>query len=319
MSWDWNVEKSVVDHGNGLWQIDLGFQGRREIISAWLLEQREGFSLIETGPTSSLENLRAALGTLELQIGDIQNILLTHIHLDHAGAAGPMALENPDVQVYVHPFGAPHLIDPSKLISSATRIYQDQMDTLWGAILPIPEQQVVVFEDGGVLPLGGRNLEVMFTPGHAWHHVALYEEATGDMFTGDVGGIRMPGESFISMPTPPPDLDPAAWRTSISAMQQRRPKRLGLAHFGLYDNADAQLAVLEANLSTVMAIGEASFVAGEEQTALTDRIHRSLKESLGNGDPEILANYELANPSYMGAMGLTRYWKKRSEQHDSGS
>jgi len=313
MSWEWNVNEAVIDHGNGLWQLDLGFQNRRQIISAWLLREGDSIALIETGPSSTFGHLQEALNTLGLKSIDIRDILLTHIHLDHAGAAGLLAQANPDARIYVHPFGAPHLVDPSKLISSATRIYGEQMDTLWGPILPIPERQVVVYDDGATIATGGRNFEVIFTPGHAWHHVALNDAQSGDMFTGDAGGIKMPGEDFVSAPTPPPDLDPSAWRSSIAAMRSRNPKRLGLAHFGLHDNAAAQLDALEVSLSRMMVLGEASYAAGEEQHVLTDRIHDDLKASLGNGDPEVVNNYELANPSHMGAMGLTRYWRKQAE------
>ncbi|MGD9711285.1 MAG: MBL fold metallo-hydrolase [Thermomicrobiales bacterium] len=314
MNWEWTAEDSLVDYGNGLWQIDLGFQSRRGIISAWLLVGGDRLALIETGPASTLENLQSALAKLDLHTTDISDILLTHIHLDHAGAAGLLAQANSDARIYVHPFGAPHVIDPAKLIASATRIYAEQMDSLWGPILPIPEQQVVVYDDGGVVTAAGRQLEVIFTPGHAWHHVALFEAESGVLFTGDAAGIRMPGESFVCPPTPPPDLDPDAWRTSIAAMRDREPKRLCLAHFGSYENPLAQLDALEEHLGRFMSIGEESFAAGEDQEALTARLHQELRASLGNGDPEVLASYELATPSYMAAMGLTRYWKKRSEQ-----
>ncbi|MBX3070732.1 MAG: MBL fold metallo-hydrolase [Thermomicrobiales bacterium] len=319
MTWEWRLDDAVIDRGNGLWQIDLGFQDRREIISAWLYRGSDSWALIETGPSSTLDHLNAALGSLGISITDIGHILLTHIHLDHAGAAGLLAQANPDATVYVHPFGAPHLIDPSKLIASATRIYTDQMDSLWGTILPIPEQQVVQYEDGQVVDVADRRLQILFTPGHAWHHVALFDLDSRDLFTGDVAGIRMPGRDYICPPTPPPDLDPDSWRASIAAMQALRPKRLGLAHFGMFDDAEGHLARIEPALDVFLKRGEESFAAGEAQDILTVSLHDLMARDVDAADPEVLQSYELATPSYMAAMGLTRLYRKQAEKAASVS
>ncbi len=313
MTWEWSAGDAVIDLGNGLWQLDLGFQGRRGIISAWLLAGERGHILIETGPSSTLEQLSSALATIGLETTSISTILLTHIHLDHAGAAGLLAQANPDANVYVHPFGAPHLVDPTKLISSATRIYGDQMDTLWGTILPIPEAQVVEYEDGSVLELDGRRLQVIFTPGHAWHHVAIFEADSGDLFTGDVAGIRMPGFGYVCPPTPPPDFDPDSWSESIDRLQRLGASRLCLAHFGHHSEVEYQLAQIEPNISTFIEIGERHMEDGDQQ-ALIDQLHAQMASDLDSADPEVLLNYEMATPSYMAAMGLTRYLKKRAER-----
>jgi glyoxylase-like metal-dependent hydrolase (beta-lactamase superfamily II) len=312
--WTWTAARAVRELGPGIWQIDLGFQDRREIIAAYLLQHGSELALIETGPASTVEQLRTGLASLGLSPEDISTIAVTHIHLDHAGAAGVLARMSPRVRVHVHPFGAPHLIDPSKLVASATRIYGDQMQTLWGEIAPIPADQVVPLDDGSTIEVAGRSLRVIFTPGHAWHHVALHDPDSGFLFTGDAAGIRMPGDGYICPPTPPPDLDPEAWSESLRKLQALDARTLCLTHFGTVDDPAAHLAQVEPNLHAFIALAEASRAAGEDQAALTTRLHELMRDSLGAADLEVLAGYELATPSYMAAMGLTRLLKKREER-----
>jgi glyoxylase-like metal-dependent hydrolase (beta-lactamase superfamily II) len=313
-AWDWMVELAVVEIADGLWQLDLGFQGRRSIIAAYLLRGDGEIALIETGPSSTLANLKAALGALNLETGDITHALVTHIHLDHAGAAGVLARDNPDLQVRSHPFGVPHMIDPSKLVSSATRIYGDQMDTLWGEIAPVPERQIAAFEDDSTIEIAGRTLRVLFTPGHAWHHVALYDTQSGSLFTGDAGGVRMPGTSYVCPPTPPPDLAPDAWLESVEKMQRLNASRLCPTHFGVFDDVEQHLAQIGPGLDQFVAIAEHDLDQEADSEALTEHLHQQMAADLGSDDPELLASYELATPSYMAAMGLTRYLRKRAEQ-----
>ncbi|CAN5629424.1 MBL fold metallo-hydrolase [soil metagenome] len=312
--WKWTIDHAVVEVGDGLWQIDLGFQGRRSIISAYLLRGNEEVALIETGPSSTLANLSAALRVLDLDVGDISRALVTHIHLDHAGAAGVLARENPGLVVHAHPFGMPHMIDPAKLISSATRIYGEQMDTLWGDIAPVPELQITAFEDEAEIEVAGRRLRVLFTPGHAWHHVTLYDDASGSLFTGDVAGVRMPGMTYVCPPTPPPDLAPDAWLESLGKLRRVNSSRLCPTHFGVFDDVDSHLAQIEPNLAQFVAIAERNVNEAAEPETLTEHIHDQMATDLDSDDPEVLASYELATPSYMAAMGLTRYLKKRAER-----
>ncbi|MEZ4499976.1 MAG: MBL fold metallo-hydrolase [Thermomicrobiales bacterium] len=313
MTGTWTAEQAVVDHGNGLWQIDLGFQNRRGIISAWLLHGDDSWALIETGPSSTLDHLRSSLQAIGITAADLDHILLTHIHLDHGGAAGVLAEQHAGTVVHVHPFGAPHLIDPGKLIASATRIYTDQMDSLWGTIRPVPESQVAIYGDGEVIEICGRPLQIVFTPGHAWHHVAVFDRDSRDLFTGDVAGIRMTGMDYICPPTPPPDLDPDAWRSSISTLQKLEPARLCLAHFGMFSDAQRHLQAIGPALDRFLAQGEASFNNGDPQEVLTATLHALMRQDLETNDEQILADYELATPSYMAAMGLNRYFRKRAE------
>ncbi|MCC6790684.1 MAG: MBL fold metallo-hydrolase, partial [Thermomicrobiales bacterium] len=201
-------DRAATQVEGGTWLLDLGFQGRGGVVAAYLLVSRDELALIETGPSSTLSHLRAAVRQAGFDPARITRVLVTHIHLDHAGAAGVLARENPDLMVYMHPFGAPHLIDPSKLVASAGRIYGDQMEPLWGEVAPIPAGQVRALEDGESLRVAGRDLQVIFTPGHASHHVVYYDAHAGGAFAGDVGGVRIQGTGYNCPPVPPPDLDP---------------------------------------------------------------------------------------------------------------
>lgn len=298
---------------SGTWLIDLGFQHRGQVVAAYLLVDDSELALIETGPTSTLPNLLAAVRQAGFDPAAIRKVLVTHIHLDHAGAAGPLARENPDLTVYVHPFGAPHMVDPTKLVASASRIYGDRMDPLWGEVVPIRESQVRPLEDREVLRIAGRDLQVHFTPGHASHHVVYFDPATGAAFTGDVAGVRMPGTGYNCPPTPPPDLDPEAWARSVARLRELGARRWYLTHYGPFDDAAAHLDQLLPNLDAMIEIGMAALDRGEGHHELTSLIHRHMDERLGEVPEGILTNLEWATPSYMAALGLIRLHKKRAQ------
>jgi glyoxylase-like metal-dependent hydrolase (beta-lactamase superfamily II) len=312
-NWTWTEERAVEELERGLHLLDLGFQGRPQIIAAYLLSGDRDLALIETGPGSTIDRLEAGIRRAGFEIGDLTHLLLTHIHLDHAGAAGLLARSNPRLVVHVHPFGAPHLIDPTKLINSATRIYGEQMGPLWGEIAPIRPGRVIPFEDDQVLYVAGRALRILFTPGHAWHHVALWEPATSAVYTGDVSGIRMPGHNYICPPTPPPDLDPEAWLHSIQRLRDLNARRLCLTHFGPFYDPGYHLDSIATNLTELVDLGERELDKGASQAELTVTLHREIVEDLDSRDPEVLANYEWATPSYMAAMGITRYHSKKTQ------
>jgi glyoxylase-like metal-dependent hydrolase (beta-lactamase superfamily II) len=206
------------------------------------------------------------------------------------------------------------MIDPSKLAASAARIYGEQMDTLWGEIAPIPAKQIEAFEDESEIEVAGRRLRVIFTPGHAWHHVAISDTRSRSLFTGDVAGVRMPGTTYVCPPTPPPDLAPDAWLESIEKLRNLNANRLCLTHFGVFDDVDQHLAQVEPNLHQFVAIAERDLHEGAEPDLLTTHLHQQIEADLDADDPDVLASYELATPSYMAAMGLTRYLKKREER-----
>lgn len=308
----YNAERAATQVDGGTWLIDLGFQGRGQVVAAYLLVDGSELALIETGPSSTLENLSFAVRQAGFDPGQITKALVTHIHLDHAGAAGPLARANPDLTVFVHPFGAPHMIDPSKLLSSATRIYGERMEPLWGEVVPVPESQIRVLEDGEWLRVAGRDLQVIFTPGHAWHHVAYWEPESGAAYTGDVGGVRMQGTGYNCPPTPPPDLDPAAWAESVAKLRALGARRWYLTHYGPFDDADAHLDQLMPNLDEFLAIGMAALdrgIAGDDLTAL---FHEEMARRLGDVPEGILTNLEWATPSYMATLGIARLHKKRA-------
>jgi glyoxylase-like metal-dependent hydrolase (beta-lactamase superfamily II) len=277
--------------------IDVEHLGRPHVIGCWQV----GEALVDPGPESSMGTLLAALG--DEQPGAL---LLTHIHLDHAAATGALVRRWPELEVYVHERGAPHLVDPSKLLASAERLYGDQMERLWGEIVPVPEANVKPLA-GGETVLGMR---VAYTPGHASHHVSYLHEESGTAFTGDVAGVRIPPSSFIVPPTPPPDIDIEAWEESIGIVEGWRPQRLALTHFGQVDEPAAHLATLRERLH------EEAELARDLSEQEYERRHRErLAASVPPETAEELS--QAAVPEYQWR-GLDRYWRKRAERLATG-
>jgi glyoxylase-like metal-dependent hydrolase (beta-lactamase superfamily II) len=303
----------VVELGDGLWMVDLRFGGKPGVIAAYLLAGGGELALVETGPTSTLPALLDGIAAAGFDPGDLTAVLLTHIHLDHGGAAGVLLDRAPRATVRVHPRGLPHLVDPARLVASAGRIYGERMDELWGEVRPVPADRVAPLADGETLATAGRVITAVHTPGHASHHVAFWEPETGTAFTGDVGGIRMTGTDYVCAPTPPPDLDPDAWRESVARLRALDPRRLCLTHFGPFDGAAAHLDRLLPELDAFLAIGAESLAAGEDQRELTARLHARMAARLGPVPPATLDALEAATPSYMAAMGLTRYHTKTAD------
>src|SRR5688572_2326856 len=199
----------------GLDYIDLNFLGYPEIIATAVLQSAAGVALVDPGPSTTLESLRAALQRKGIAIADVGQLLLTHIHLDHAGVTGTLVRENPAIEVFVHERGAPHMTDPAKLLASATRLYGEaDMLRLWGAFLAVPSANLRVLAGGETITAGGRQLEVAYTPGHASHHVSYFDRASRVAFVGDTAGIRRHAPPYVMPPTPPPDVDLEAWRES---------------------------------------------------------------------------------------------------------
>ena len=213
--------------------IDLQFRGSPRVIATALLSGPDGVTLIDPGPTSCLPALEAGLRERGLSLRDVRTLLLTHIHLDHAGAAGTILERVPAIRVYVHEIGAPHMVDPARLLASATRLWGDQMDALWGAFLPVPQSQVTALAGGERLAIAGRSLQVAYTPGHAKHHVSFLDEQTGMAYVGDTGGIRIVGD-YLLAPTPAPDINIEAWLQSLDRIDAWQPVSLFLAHFGAF-------------------------------------------------------------------------------------
>ena len=297
--------------GDGLWAIDLGFQGQAGVIAVYLLAGNGEVALIETGPASTLPALRAGIRAAGFDPADVGRALVTHIHLDHSGAAGVLAREAPALAVSVHPLGAPHLLDPTRLVASAGRLYGDRMDTLWGEVAPLPAERVVPLADGESVAVAGRVLTAIYTPGHAAHHVAFWDAAAGIAFTGDAGGVRVQRTGYVCPPTPPPEFDPVAWADSVARLRGLGARRLCPTHFGAFDDAGAHLAQIVPNLDALQALAADAIAGGADASALTDLLHAHLAARLAGAPPAALSTLEWASPSYVAAPGLLRYLIKR--------
>lgn len=291
--------------------IDLRFRGCDRVIATAVLPGPDGVTLVDPGPTSCLPALEDGLRQRGLTLRDVRALLITHIHLDHAGAAGTIVERVPAIRVNVHERGAPHLIDPSRLLASATRLYGDQMDTLWGAFLPLPAANVDGLQGGERVAVAGTTLRVAYTPGHAKHHVSYLDETTGTAYVGDTGGIRVSGD-YLLAPTPPPDIDLAAWRQSLDDIEAWQPVSLFLTHFGVVTGAKAHLARFREVLARQAEGVRESLAAGatdEERTQVfVDRLRRDIRKAMPEHEARAT---ELAAPFDQLWQGLARYWSKQ--------
>ncbi|HEU5349504.1 MAG TPA: MBL fold metallo-hydrolase [Ktedonobacterales bacterium] len=312
------VEQSGVARqlADDLWLIDTQFQGERDIIASYLLVGHQGLALVDVGSAASINELLAGVRAAGFDPKDITQLLLTHVHLDHAGASGPLVRLLPQARVYVHRIGAPHLIDPSKLIDSATRIYGDQMETLWGRMEPVPADRLVVVDDGDEIIAGTRTLRVLYTPGHAIHHVALYDEEHGIAFPGDVAGVSIEGVGFVRPPTPPPDLSLEDWDASITRLESLALERLYLPHFGEVRSTAQHFAILRSRLHEWGEIALASLRAGDDAASIAAKFARVADPDIASHArkreeaPEAVHHYELATNYLMSAQGYIRYYRK---------
>ena len=274
--------------------IDVMHLGRDRVICA---HERDGL-IIDPGPTTCLDTLLGALGGQEPRA-----LMLTHIHLDHAGASGALVRRFPNLKVYVHERGAPHMIDPSKLMKSATQLYGDDMERLWGEVVPVPEQNIQVLSGGETI----EGLRVEYTPGHASHHVTYFDEDSGDAFVGDTGGVRIPPCGFVIAPTPPPDIDLEKWSASLDLIESRSPQRLRLTHFGGFDNVAEHIEQLRGRLA---AWSEVAKVADEQR--YIEVVEAEVRASAG--DDDTAESYFQAVPPDQAYLGLERYWSKKAEK-----
>jgi len=288
--------------------LDLNFQGRPHSIAVYLIRQGDSVVLVESGPGSTLPALEAGLANEGLSPTDVTHVLLTHIHLDHAGAAGWLAKQGADI--YVHEIGAPHMLNPEKLIASATRIYGDRMDTLWGEFLPVPENQLKVANDAEEIVIGNLSFLPINTPGHAEHHYSyLFEDV---LFSGDVGGVRIPGYQYLRVPMPPPELHLERWHESISRLRDYDFAHIAPTHFGMFDDPAWQLDEVEKGLDSASRWLEHAMPSEPPIEELRESFTEWMMaegEKIGLDDAVVKA-YEVANPLGMSADGLLRYWKK---------
>jgi glyoxylase-like metal-dependent hydrolase (beta-lactamase superfamily II) len=288
--------------------LDLNFQGMPQAIAAYLIRHAGGAILVESGPGSTIPALQAGLAASGLSARDVTHVLLTHIHLDHAGAAGWLASQG--ATIYVHPVGAPHLMNPEKLLRSARRIYGDRMETLWGEILPVPEASLVIPRDEEEIRIGSLRFVAIDTPGHAEHHYAyLFEDLC---FSGDIGGVRIPGFPYLRIPMPPPELHFEKWRASVKRLGSLRFDRIAPTHFGIFDDVAWHLRAVETELEgTVRWLEDVMRLSPEVEELRRLFLDWVTAEGLRQGlSPEAIKSYELANPLGMSADGLFRYWHK---------
>jgi glyoxylase-like metal-dependent hydrolase (beta-lactamase superfamily II) len=293
--------------------LDNLWTGRLHTIAAALLESDDNRAIVDPGPGSTLETFRQQLHAHGLGVRDLDGILLTHIHLDHAGASGALVRENPRLAVYVHKVGAPHMIDPSKLLASAQRLWPNDLQRLFGETFPVPAENLRILEGGETLTLGSRKLEVVYTPGHASHHVSYFDNAEGVAFVGDTTGVRIEGNSFAMPATPPPDIDLEIWDKSFAAILERKPARLFLTHYGYSDNPSEHIRLFRERLHRWAALAEEILRTAASDSAAMDSFMSAtfaeISRHLPDGEAEHYAFSAGLNLSFL---GLARYLRKRA-------
>ncbi|MGZ4333336.1 MAG: MBL fold metallo-hydrolase [Gaiellaceae bacterium] len=273
--------------------IDLHFGGVPHAVGVYLVETDDGPALFDSGPSSTLAGLETGLASHGVALEDVRHLLLSHIHLDHAGAAGLLVRRNPRLTVWVSEIGRPHLIDPSRLERSARRLYGELFDRLWGELTPVPAANVRI-ADGDVL-----GWQAFPTPGHASHHVGYLRDGT--LLAGDATGVRMPGASYVLPVSPPPDITVEGWHETIAEIRRRAPVRLALIHFGVHEDVEAHLDRLELELDRWAervggGMDQETFVAAAQKDA---------------GDDAQL--YDRVAPFWQSWAGMRRYWDKKHE------
>ena len=298
----------------GLDYVDLNFLGVPEIIATVVVHGTSGVALIDPGPSTTVVSLKQSLKQKGISLADVRQILLTHIHLDHAGATGTLVRENPAIEVFVHERGAPHMIEPSKLLTSAGRLYGADMQRLWGDFLPVPADRIRVLKGEERLTAGGRDLQVAYTPGHASHHVAYFDPASRVAFVGDTAGIRRTNRDYIMPATPPPDIDLDAWRVSEDRILSWDPDTLFLTHFGPFHGPRIHLQDMTARIGAWSGIirrllADSSLDEDHRQHAFVQEALLDLKRKVGEQEAE---QYGRAGRLDYSWQGLSRYWKKRT-------
>jgi len=301
-----------VEIATGVFRIDLGFAGMPDVIVAYLIGNDDDWILFETGPTTTLSALESGVAAAGVSFDQIRRIVVSHIHLDHAGAAGVLLRNHPHLRLAVHPVGAPHMAAPEKLVNSAARIYGDQMDTLWGEIAPIPADRIDTLADGDRFTVGNHDLLVRHAAGHASHHLILHDATTNVLFTGDVAGVRIPGTRFVTGATAPPELDPVAWETSVNIMRELNPGKLALTHAGVFEDVQEHLDQVMPVTNHFIDLARDTFTAGGDLQAVIAALQEFLRQSVDR-DEVTYNKLELADPTFVSALGLQRYLRKRGD------
>ena len=292
--------------------IDLDFMGAEEVTAAFLLLGGSSAALVETGPSTSVESLVRGLRQRGVSPRDMQQVFLTHIHLDHAGASGHLAGLLPNAVLHVHEIGYRHLVNPTKLVQGATHVYGQKMDELWGKMCPVPEDRLVALTGSEEAGAADGVLVAHHTPGHARHHLAYHEPESRTLFAGDAAGIRLPGSSHVRPPSSPPDFDPQAWATSIALIRRLELRNLAPTHFGTFEDVDRHLDELERRLRDWLLFVEQRVDAECTKDEITDELRaRADAELLAEGaGPGVAERYELAGSMGVFVDGLLQFFKK---------
>jgi glyoxylase-like metal-dependent hydrolase (beta-lactamase superfamily II) len=298
----------------GMAYADLEFQGLHRIIATVTLTGADGITVVDPGPTTTLPVLERHLSSIGAGVQDITALFITHIHLDHAGATGTLVQRNPRINVFVHEVGAPHMVDPSKLVASAGRLYGDDMERLWGAVTPVPAAALVVLKGGERLDRAGRAWEVAYTPGHASHHVSYFSPDSGIAFVGDTAGVQVLSGGFVLPPTPPPDIDLPAWAASLDAIERWRPQTLFLTHFGPSESVTAHLAELRDHMQFVERLTREALARSEDEAQreawFTEQLRSEMRRRTSEAD---MRAYEMAGRFDLNWRGIARYVTKRAK------
>jgi len=304
----------TYEAASGITGIDTRMAGKPMVTSAYLLSGDEP-ALVETGPTTSIEAVGSGLGASGLSPEDLAHIVVTHIHLDHAGGVGRLAQRFPRATVWVHERGAPHLADPAKLVASATRVYgEERLRRLFGPVDPTPSDRIQAVSEGDTIRLGNRSLEVLYTPGHASHHVALVDSLSGALFTGDALGIHLPDDRVLRPATPPPEIDVEAGLESIERIRRRARSVLLFSHFGPVAEVDELCSIAAARLRKWSDIVRDALEETDDLDRIAELLERRTASEFDGVTPADPGRYDVLSDMKMNAAGLARYWQKKGER-----
>jgi len=292
--------------------IDLHFLGHQSVIGTAILKGADGVALIDPGPSTTVPALEKGLAAHGVSFSDVRALLLTHIHLDHCGGTGTILAAHPHIDVYVHERGAPHMADPAKLIASATRLYKDDMARLWGAILPVPASRIHALGERTEIPVAGRTLEAIWTPGHASHHVCYLDATDRTAFTGDTAGMCRPGHTEAVPPALPPEVDLEAWRQSTDRVLAWQPRALFLTHFGARRDPEAHVDRFWRRLDDWSArVRESLSESGTDEEKEQAFAAWAKQDLAARSTPEDAEAHYMAAPFTLCWQGLARYWRKK--------
>ena len=298
--------------------VDLLFCNTPKAIATGVYTSDAGVALVDPGPGSCIDTLTSLLSAQGIGVRDIESILITHIHLDHAGATGLLVRDNPRIKVYVHEKGAPHVIDPSKLVNSANQLWGvEGVKKLWGTVLPVPQDNLTILAGGERIRAANRAFDIQYTPGHAAHHVSYFDAAEGIAWAGDTAGLRFtPSVVFTLPPTPPPDIDLEAWRESLAKLRRWKPATVMITHFGPYTNTEAHFDHLESSLTDVGDMARRAMALDASDEAKYAQFKREVEAYIDAAGVTAADERPLEHvgPLEFNWRGLVRYWTKKQQR-----